>query len=279
MGEIVRFKHSCNSGDLVASMPGVKYCYDQMGKKGVIMQRINVEAAYYLGAVHPIKDSKGDMVCMNEKQWGMLKPLLEAQEYIERCEIWEGQEFDINFDTIREGTYVNMAGSPIETWQFMVHPLLTCDISKPWLKVPVNVNSYKLGNGKEISASEINNYIIINRTERYQNAIISYFFLKGQEHRLIFAGTPKERDLFCDKFKLKIPLLIVKDFLELAQALATCKLVICNQSMIFNICNAMKTPRLLEMCLGAFNCFAIGANGYSFLHQKALEILYNKLIK
>ena len=185
--EVVKYKHLANSGDLIASMPGMKHVYDKLGKKAVIMQRLNAPATYYSGATHPVVDENGTMVCMSNKQWEMIVPLLEAQEYVERCEIWEGQEFDINLDKIRETDAANIPYGPIEIWQFMTHPLLTCDISKSWIKV----------SELNLDHSKAKDKVIINITERYRNHLITYYFLKKWEDRLIFAGTKKEHELFC----------------------------------------------------------------------------------
>lgn len=269
MAEIVTYKHSCNSGDLIASLPGLKNVYDTIGKKAKIFQRIGLKAFYYQGAKHPIVDSIGDQVCMNEKQFSLIKPLIESQEYIESIEPWEGQEVDISLDKIREGDLSTMGYGSINRWQFYTHPLLACDLSNPWISVP------KLSN----NIDWIKDKVIVNFTCRYRNAFITYFFLKEWEDKLIFAGTKDEHETFCRENKLNIPYLEVENFFELTQYLNACKFVLCNQSMIYNICEATKQLRILEVCKSASNCIPNGANGYDFLHQDAVEIYFKKFIK
>jgi hypothetical protein len=269
MGEIVTYKQNANSGDLVASMPGMQHVYRQLGKKAVIQQRLNVPASYYQGAIHPIRDSNDRQVTMNEKQWNMLKPLLEAQEYVERCEVWEGQPTDIDFDIIRSGTYTTLGFGSINRWPFYVHPLLACDLSVPWIDVPESPAMKILMEGN----------ILCNFTCRYREPLITYYFLKEYEDRLIFAGTKEEHETFCEENKLSMPYLNVSNFLELAQAIKSCKFLLSNQSMQWNIAEGMKHMRVLEVCRSASNCIPNGPNGYDYLHQNAVEIYVKKFMK
>jgi hypothetical protein len=90
--------------------------------------------------------------------------------------------------------------------------------------------------------------VIINFTERYRNTMIDYNFLKHYAPDLIFAGTEREHWLFCNQWGLgSVPRLVVKDFLELAYAIKNCRFLLGNQSMNWNLAEAMKTPRLLEI--------------------------------
>lgn len=264
---IISYKHTANSGDLVASLPGLKHIYDTKGLKAIIYQRLNVPANYYEGAKHPVKTSEGVQVCMNEKQWGLLKPLLESQEYIERCEVWEGQNVDINLDKIREGDYSTLGYGSIARWQFYTHPYLACDLSKSWINAPRG------------EFSLVKDKVILNFTSRYRNPLITYYFLKEWEDKLIFSGTREEHENFCKENKLNIPYLEVENFLELTQCLMACKFVLCNQSMIWNICDAIKKLRILEVCRSASNCIPNGADGYDFLQQGALELYFKQFIK
>ena len=267
--DIVTFKHSANSGDLIASLPGMQHIYKETGKKCKIYQRIGLKAHYYQGASHPVKDSAGFLVCMNEFQWNLLVPLLLSLPYVDSCEIWEGQNVDIDLDKIRSGDFSTMGFGSINRWQWYVHPLLACDLSKPWINVDDN----------DIIKERVSGKVIINLTERYRNPLITYFFLKKWEHKLIFSGTIDEYNSFCKENNLDIPYLNISNFLELSQAIKHCKFGLLGQSMIWNIFEAMKKLRILEVCRQASNCIPNGADGYDFLHQEALEIYFNKFIK
>lgn len=261
--EVVKFKHSANSGDLIASLASIKKVCEDREAKAIIYQRIGLKADYYMGAVHPVTNESGQMVCMNKKMFDMLKPLIEYQNYVLEFREWQGEEVDFDLDLIRS-YFVNMPYGSIQKWYSYVYPQLNCDLTKKWLNVGHN--------------ELYNNTVIINRTERYNNPQITYFFLKEYHHKLIFAGTQKEYENFCSEFKLEIPKLEVKDFLELAQAIYSCKFFIGNQSFCYNISEAIKVPRILELCSFAPNCIIYGSNGYDFYHQPALEYFFKKLI-
>lgn len=264
MGEVIRYFHAANSGDLISILPGIKHVYDTTGKKAIIYQRLDMPGLYYQGAVHPLLNENGEQVTMNMQQWMMLLPLLESQEYIDYCEIWEGQKFDIDFNQIRQGYFTTMPHGNISRWTWYCQPALACNLANKWLFVD--------GNNK------VNNdTAIVNLTERYRNTtLITYFFLKEWEDKIVFAGTDKEHSLFCKQYKLNVPRLIVNNFLELAQAMVSCKFFLGNQSMCWNIAEALKIPRVLEVCNIAANCPPTGDNAFDFLHQGALEFYVNR---
>lgn len=264
--DLLKIKHSVNSGDLIASIAGLQKVYETKGRKSVIMQRLNMKAAYYQGAVHPVIDTEGNMVSMNEKQWNMLVPLLEAQPYVDHCEVWEGQKFELNFDAIREGNLCNMPNGLIQKWIWASIPSLTCDLSKPWIHVEPKDDLIT------------KDKIVVNLTERYRNPNITYFFLKEYEEHLIFAGTDKEYENFSNEYKIRCPLLKVDNFLELAECLLMAKVFLGNQSFCWNLAEAMKIPRVLELCSFAPNCFSIGPNGYDFFNQQSLEYFIEKIM-
>jgi len=263
--KITKYKHSANAGDLIASLAGVKQLAHDKNKKANYYQKIGQEAQYYQGAVHPTKNDKGVEVSMNDHMFDMLKPLIEAQPYINSFEKYEGQDIDINLDDIRRYR-VNMPFGSIQRWYFYVYPQLACDLSKKWIFNTDYDESYK-------------DTIIINRTQRYRNPQLNYFFLKDYQDKLLFTGTKHEHELFCQEWKLDIPYLKINNFLELTNILASCKFFIGNQSFVYNISEAMKIPRILELCDFAPNCIPYGKNGYDFYHQPSLEYYFKKLNK
>ena len=205
---------------------------------------------------------------MNATVLGMMKPLLETQDYIAGVHAWKGEQITVDLDHMRENAITSMPYGSITRWPFHVWPDMQCDLSIPWLKV--NPKRWTVHKG-------VVNKIIINRTSRYRNEGIHYWFLKQYQAEMIFAGLPEEHESFCKQWDLDIPLLEVEDFEELAAALFTCKFFIGNQSMCFAMAEAMKVPRLLEICPFAPNVIPCGPNGYDFLHQFALDFLFKDL--
>lgn len=272
-GRYSQFKHSVNTGDLIAAMGCLKKFYDVTKRKTILLQTIGMKAQYYSGAVHPVLDDAGNPVTMNMKMWGMIKPLLDSQEYIHSSDIYNGQKVDIDFDTIRGKTFVNMPHGTIQGWLPIAYPDLGFDISKPWIELkgecPAHIKGQVVGK------------VILNFTERYRADFIDYFFLKNYAPDLIFAGTEKEWWDFCNTAQLSIPRLEVNDFLEIAYALREARFTMCNQSAIWNLCQALGTPRVLEMCRFADNCFPnIGEDSEGYFYQLGAEYyfrtMYNK---
>lgn len=270
-----RIKHSVNLGDLYAAMGAIKKYYDVTKRKVVLSQVVGTIANYYPGAEHPTKNEMGQAVCINDAMWEMVKPLIESQEYIHAFEKYQGQKVDLDFDVIRGKTFVNLPNGMIQWWIPFAYPDLAFDTSKPWMflndKCPTKIKK------------QVNGKIILNFTERYRNTLMDYYFLKNYMPDLIFAGTEKEYWIFSNQWQLTIPRLEIDNFLELGYALKESRFLMGNQSMIYNLAEALKTPRTLEVCQFAENCpIMVGEDSYGYFHQVALEyyfrVLYNKTV-
>ena len=184
----------------------------------------------------------------------MMIPLLKAQSFIEDARKFDPKT-DVNFwdfGWIRE-TEVGMPGLSINRWYFYVFPDLACDLTRPWLEVPLEFNNISRGK------------ILINRTERYRNETIDYSFLKKYEDNCLFIGTMKEYNGFTSQYNLQIKKLHVNNFLEYAQAIQQCAFYISNQSQGFQLAEGIKHPRILEVCRYAPNVIVNGPDAYDFM--------------
>lgn len=267
MKEFVSFCHSGTIGDVIASLPaireGVRRAISTTGNKDLkarlYLKRDIPYSLPYENAPAPTKNEYGEAVMLSEAIITLMKPLIEAQPYIESVGVYEeGNEIDCDLDLIRT-EYVAMGQFPIQRNYFLVYPQLACNLAEPWLEVPETDKNFARGK------------IIIGRTERYNNNSIKYEFLKEYEDDIIFSGTMREYNLFTMKYSLNIRKLRISNFLELAQAVKQSKLVISNQSMLFQIAEGLKVTRLVELFDLAPDVTPFGANGYDFLSQKALE--------
>lgn len=267
--KIVSILHSFPAGDLLSILPGIKQVSKDSGCKWIIYQRVNqpygVHGAY-LNAKYSIFDESGEPVMMNLPTLQALRPLLLAQDYIEDFREWDGERVDFNFDLLREGT-TTMPGGCINRWPMYIWPDMATDLSQPWLTIPDKID-YR-----------VKDTILINRTERYNNILISYRFLKkyADGEAVMFVGLPNEHEIFCKQNKLDIPRLPAKDYLEIAIALKSCKFYIGGQSSIFQVAESIKIPRILEVCNSIPNVIGSGPGFYDFLTQKALEYYVAKL--
>lgn len=263
---IVSVKQSCNVGDLISMLPALRQLSKHTGKKVQICQRVGMVGSGMSNSIHPFQNEQGYDVCMNDYMFNMVAPLIKHQDWVYDFVKYEGQPIEIDLDVIRSQFYTPMAKYAINRWLFFVYPQMICDLSSKFLYIPKAEYELK-ATGK----------IIINRTQRYFNNYTTYFFLKKYEPYLIFAGLPKEREIFCKEWNLDMPLLEVDNFLQLAQEIDNCKFYIGNQSQAFQIAEGLKKQRVLEVFEPMPNVVPMGANGYEFLHQEQLEFIVSKL--
>jgi hypothetical protein len=277
--EVVSAKHFCNIGDLVSSMIAIKKYWELTGKKINYLQQLDIPADYYTGAVHPIKDENGVQVMCNSHIWEMIKPLVLSQEYINDADIYSGQKIDIDLTVIRGQIFVNMPHGSIQQWLFIAYPDLASDISKPWINIDeedVDISTCKLVypniSSTEFDLVDLKDKCIVNFTERYRNYAMDYFFLKEYEDRVIFSGTEHEYNIFIKRWGLNIPYLKIDNFLQIAAILKKSKFLLSNQSFIWNLAEAMKTPRVLEICTYAANCNPFyDEDSYGYMNQVGLK--------
>lgn len=260
----ITFRSSGLSGDLISFMAGVKAMCESNQSKAVIYMWMDRKCRLYEGAQHPYGD-----VMFNQYAFDMMKPLIEAQSYVESFQIWTGEAFLVDLDIHREYN-IGLPFGSIHKWMGLMYPEMLADLSEAWLET---------GTKKMSDMERFEGKILINRTSRYNNHTVNYFFLKDHQDKLMFLGTPAEHKAFNEEWNLNIPHLIVKDFLDLATQLSACRFFIGNQSMCYAIAEGMKIPRLMEYCTFAPNVIAVGKNAYEYAWQSALEILFNKLDK
>lgn len=262
MNNPIKCKTSSPAGDLISFLAGLKKMWEDTGRKSIIYQRLDMPGAGTETSIHPYKNEFDEPVCMNLYSYRMLKPLITSQTYIEDYLIYEGEkDLEVDFDLIRMERYTNQPRGSLNRWFNYVFPQMASDLSKPWLKVR------KKNNGK----------IIINFTQRYRNHLNTYHFLKEHQENILFAGLENERELFCSTWNLDIQRLEVKNFYELAAEIAGCKFFLGNQSFCYQLAEAMKVPRILEIFPMMPNVIPVGSGGYDFYHQGSLDYYFNKL--
>ena len=274
------FKISVYSGDIIYTLASIKQVCERYGKKAEIY--IWLDRKWHdsvQGQTHPYGISQYAL--------DMIKPLLESQPYVTLCKAWEGEEVKQDLDEIRTKTHSTMPHGCIIQWPGQIWPDMICDSSKPWITVITDLHTSsgikRIYTGRndvvEVQPTGCEGKIIINRTARWRNDMMHYYHLREYRDQLIFAGLPEEHAQFCKEWDLDIPHLKVNDFLELAVAIKTCKLFIGNQSLCFALAEAMKVPRILEICPYAPNVIPSGPGGYYFLHQSNFEFLIKDLTK
>jgi hypothetical protein len=193
----------------------------------------------------------------------MLKPLLLATNFIEDVLIYNGQKIDYNLDKFRT-IGLNLGAGNISRWYFQAFPELTCDLIQPTI---------------EIKLSRIlNETIVINRTERYQNGQIDYSILNQYKNPKYFVGTEHEFHLMSKMVK-NLQYQEVSNFYELADLINNCKVFIGNQSMNFAIAEQLKSNRILETYFGCPNVIPCGGKAFDIFNQEGFEYALNQFLK
>lgn len=251
---MLKFKHSGNTGDIIYSLNAIKQVCDINDTQAVLYLDLNVPIKGFLPG-HPLGN-----VMLNEYMYKNLKPLLLSCDFITDVMVYSGQKIDYDLDKFRE-IGLNLGAGDIRKWYYYAFPEMTFDINEPIF----NVGSKK------------GDYILINRTNRYQNGGIDYSILNDYPNLKLFAGTIDEYEVI----KRTIPTLEylkVKDFLELAVYIADSKVFIGNQSMCFAIAEQLQTERILEMYFGCPNVIPVGGEFYDVFNQNGLKYALNQLI-
>lgn len=266
MTDFISYLSSSPAGDLISFLAGIKRMWEKTGKRGIVYQRLNMPGISYAESIHPFENENKEPVTMNRYMFDHLRPLLLSQEYIEDYTIYTGQEVDFDFDELRLKTYTSQPKYSLNRWIFLVFPQMNCDLSKPWIKVDKGItNPYE-------------DKVVINFTQRHRQHFIKYYWLKPFQDKIVFAGLQHERDIFCKEFDLDIPLLQVDNFLELAKIIAGCKFFLGNASFCFQLAEATKNKRIIELFPVAPNVIPCGEDAYDFFHQDACQHYFNELI-
>lgn len=260
--KVFKYRVGVFSGDIVYFLPGIKK----------LCEEYNTQAEIYIWLDRPWGDSvegQKHPYGVNQYALDMMKPLLESQQYIKLCKKWEGEPFAVDLDELRTMTISTMPHGCITQWPGQVWRDMISDTSRPWINL-TELAGY-------LPNYEVSDKILVNRTSRWRNDHIHYYYLREYKDKLMFVGLKSEHEAFCKEWDLDIPLYEAKDFLDLAITIRSCRLFIGNQSLCFALAEAMKVPRLLEVCRYAPNVIPSGPNAWYFIHQANFEGLLKEL--
>lgn len=167
----------------------------------------------------------------------MLKPLIELQPYIDKCEEYNGQHIDKSFVDFRKGGLEY--GYPLALNHANWIKVKT-DVSKQWLFVPKD--------------NKFNNKIIINRTYRYCNPLFNWKqIVEKYKDLILFVGLDYEYNYFCESYG-NVDRLLIDNYLDLAIAINSSFLFIGNQSSSNCVNEGLKHNSIQEVCLWQPDC-------------------------
>ena len=240
--ETITFKHSGNAGDIIYALPSIKMICEKQNKQAILYIRLNAPSGF-TEAQHPLGG-----VMMNATMYDLLKPLLTSQSYIKDVLYFESESIptiDYDLDRFRIDN-LNLSSGNIAQWINNSYPELRPNLYAPSIKLSDNIKS--------------KNYIIVNRSSRYQNLFFDYSQLSKYAD-VYFVGVESE----FKALRLHNPNIIhlkVPNFCKMAEYINNCRLFIGNQSMAFAIAEQLKVPRILEQYAHAPNVIPQGGEYY-----------------
>ena len=248
----ISFLHYGHLGDIINSLPVIKEL-SKTKKCFLYIQKNKKIPEHVVSKNHPFGD-----VYLSEKAINKMLPLLQSQKFIEKVEIYNNQEVNIDLNFFRE-LPINFNIDSVRWYSHLTgkFPYL----SKNYIEVP-NHEKFK-------------NYIVIMRSLRRQNKFIDYSFLSSYKN-LVFVGLKNE----FENLKTKINNLEYydsKDFLELASIIKNARIFIGNLSFGYALAEAIKVPRLLESAPNFPLVYPNGYDGYDFYFQVHFEEIVKKL--
>lgn len=276
------FKFSLRPGDLINALAGVKHACETQKAKASLYLGLNIQWQ----AVPELQVGRTNPYTLTEDMMEQLRPLLLQQPYIQGvfsleekfpdiyhswCELinaksdylvneWYKKHLIIDLDRHHVMPIGLPAGNLFRS-NFYVYPDMACDLSKPWLDVePI---------------FSINRPIVINRTERCHNSL-RYDFMQSK-YPVVFVGLQQEYQAFCKEFNWTPQWMPTTNILDLARVIKVARFFVGNQSLAYSLAEAMKVPRVLEICPALPNVIPSGENAYDVYFQHAMEYYVNKL--
>jgi hypothetical protein len=252
----IKVKHSGNLGDIIYSLSVVQQLAKDKDAKIVYYIYLD-QPSTYTDKTHPVGS-----VMMNRKMFDMAKPLLLQQPYIHGViEVEKGENIIVDYDLdLFRKDHKNLSAADIKTWITVTYPELRADLSAQCL----------------FTTKVENDYIIINRSQRYNAPLIDYTILEDKG-KCVFVGVESEFKVM-KAIMPSIEHLQIADFKDLAGFILGCKLFVGNQSMPFAIAEQLKVKRVLEQYFGCPNVLPQGGEHYTFYTQKQFENIINKYI-
>jgi len=226
------FSHSGNLGDVIWSLPTVKHFGG--GDFYIILNGVSAAIRKYNnGPVFPEYENR-----LSEKDYSLLAPLLEAQPYINKVAVYNGEKIDYDLDLFRGTVGEEFKTNFIETYaQTFNLPYDPATSFAPWLAVtPNRVAKF-----------------VVARTARYHSnrtTTIPTWITVMCENKVtsdsVFIGMPDEHAAFQDLFNVSIPYYKCKDFLDMAEVIAGADGFMSNQTFAYSIARGLGKQTVLE---------------------------------
>ncbi len=246
------FLHYGHLGDIIDSLSTVR----EIAKKkecNLYIQKNKAIPNHLSSKEHPF-----GAIYLSEESINKILPLLKNQNYLNKVELYDNQNIDIDLNFFRELPY-NFNMDSVR-WYFHLVGIFA-NPAENWIQTN--------------DESKFRNYIVILRSLRRQNKYINYSFLEKYEN-IVFIGLKNEFDDLKKQIN-NLEFYDCKDFLELATIIRNAKMFIGNLSFGYSLAEGIKVPRLLESFPNFPLVYPSGELAYDFYYQSHFEMLVKKL--
>ena len=247
--DVATFKHSGNAGDVIYALPAMRALSQSRPAK--LFLKLDVPLNGWSEKEHPLGKCG-----LTAEMVRRLKPLLEHQPWLAEVQIHNDEPVDYDLDLFRNVPNMARGLGNIAHWYFWLFGT-SADLSQPWLAVQPPPPR-----GKKIALA---------RSARYRNPGLHYGFLRSLGE-MDFVGTRAE---FLE-MQAVLPQLRhaeCADFLQMARILQSARFFIGNQSFPYAVAEALKVPRLLEVCPQHPNVVSVGGKMGEAFFQPNFEKL------
>lgn len=232
---MLTFKHSGARGDLIYGLPVIKAL-----NGGTLC--VNLSKEHYVGK---------PMECQ-DVLW--LKDLLKDQTYIHDVVEWDGNYVTHDIDKFRLDKtldYRSLAQCQLSAFG------LKFDLSQPWI------------DPSKFTPNHIAD-IVICRSARYHGSF-PWQELIDYDSQSVFMGYEEEYNAFVEQTGIKVPWYTPSSYRDMVEVILGSKLFVGNQSFPYSLAEALKHPRVLEVCSHCPNCMPNSDNGYIRLDKGILD--------
>lgn len=192
---------------------------------------------------------------LHPQAFGYLFPLLSELIHVGYCEKpFEGCDLNPFRDLVLRDHNLLLTQAHIQVVEKHLGHSLDVDLTLPWISVEPDYVAD----------------IVVGVTPRFhQYETIDWQLLRG--HKIVFIGYDEDYNWFWKKTKMSVQRVFVSNALQTARIIRGSKLFLGNQSSAFAIAEAMKHPRVLEVCEWIPNCLPQGKDGYTYLTKELIE--------
>ena len=238
------FKSSVDMGDQIYALLFAK----KLGTKEIYLDWEQKEGSYTReGYITNWKNK------FSKQSADFLLPLLNHQSYIEKAEIYESQDFDVNYGEWDKDVPLH-SGTNLLDFHATKFNFSWEDCHEPWLEAPISDKTF---------LPEIN--YIINRTPRHNSGKAKFQGLLDvlNPDKCLYVGVANEYEAFLNEFKFNTGFYKAEDALDLASVINTAPNFIGNQSLPCAIAKGLGKNCIVELGAGSAN--------YVFHHRKDIS--------